>query len=102
MKLRSLKGSQRELREPLEVKGTYKININQSKVPSVPLVPSNSPHACERLKRYIIHNFSLNLRTLCNLEGTRGTKGTRGLQISISRFPLPGKVPSNSLLEACL
>ena len=40
MKLRLLRGRQREPREPLRVEGTSKININISIVPLVPLVPS--------------------------------------------------------------
>jgi len=106
MKLRSLRGSQRVPRVPFRVEGTLKININQSIVPSVPLVPSNIPLACAREKRHITDNVQ-NPQTPCNLEGTEGTKGTRGLMIAVFRYPLPEKVPSTQekyplFQEVCL
>jgi hypothetical protein len=106
MKLRSLKGSQRVPRVPFRIEGTLKININQSIVPSVPLVPSNISLACAREKRHITNNAQ-NPQIPCNLEGTEGTKGTRGLKIAVFWYPLPEKVPSTQekypfLQEACL
>ncbi len=104
MKLRSLRGSKREPREPLREKGTYKINIYLSIVPLVPLVPSIITLACAREKEEIRKKYflPLNHQDSCKSEGTTGTAGTRGLQIAVFWFPLPGKVPSNSLEEAYL
>ena len=88
MKLRLLKGSKREPREPLREEGTYKININQSMVPLVPLVPSIFPRACEGAKYEHIPKTSSKSTPLCKNEGTEGTKGTGVLLISVFRFPL--------------
>ena len=92
MRLRLFEGLKRELREPLEEKGTSKININQSKVPSVPLVPLvPSIISLSRAGKITLYSMQIiceNILTLCKLEGTEGTKGTRGLQLSIFRFPL--------------
>lgn len=88
MRLRLLRGSQREPREPSTKEGTSKINIYRSKVPSVPLVPSNSPRACKsELFVYICEKCSLEFHTLCKTEGTGGTEGTRALQISVFWSP---------------
>lgn len=98
MKLNSLRGEQREPREPLREEGTSKININISIVPLVPLVPSIISRACEGRKNIDVHEIFLSgTPPLCKIEGTKGTKGTRGLQILVFRFPLLGKVPSGSL-----
>jgi hypothetical protein len=91
MKLRLLKGSKREPREPLREEGTYKININQSMVPSVPLVPSIFPRACEGAKYEHIPKTSSKSTPLCKNEGTEGTEGTRVLLISVFWFPLSNK-----------
>lgn len=89
MRLRLLRGSEREPREPLREEGTTKINIYRSKVPSVPPVPSNSPRACKsELFVYICKKCSSEPHPLCKKEGTEGTKGTRALQIAVFRFPL--------------
>ena len=89
MKLRLLRGLQRELREPFGEKGTSKINTNQPKVPLVPLVPSIISLACAgRTEGYNTQKVLGNTETVCKLEGTEGTKGTRGLQLSVFRFPL--------------
>ena len=89
MRLKLFEGLKRELREPLEEKGTSKININQSKVPSVPLVPSIIFLArAGKITLYSMQIICENILTLCKLEGTEGTKGTRGLQLSVFRFPL--------------
>ena len=89
MRLRLLRGSEREPREPLREKGTSKINIYRSKIPSVPLVPSNFPRACKsELFVYICKKCSSELHTMCKTEGTEGTEGTRALQISFFWFPL--------------
>ena len=99
MKLNSLRGEQREPREPLREEGTSKININISIVPLVPLVPSIISRACRGEKNFcdIYKIFLSETSLLCKIEGTKGTKGTRGLQILVFRFPLLGKVPSGSL-----
>jgi len=89
MRLRLLRGSEREPREPLGGKGTSKINIYRSKVPLVPSVPSNSPRACKsELFVYICKKCSSEPPTMCKKEGTEGTKGTRALKIAIFWFPL--------------
>lgn len=108
MKLRSLGGSQREPRELLREKGTYKININQSIVPSIPSIPSIISRAC-RGKKYNIHVFLSCLPTLCKLEGIEGIEGISGLQIVVFPVPsswksslYPGKVTSPLRKEASL
>jgi len=91
MKLRLLKGSKREPREPLREVGTSKININQSMVPLVPLVPSILPRACEGAKYEHIPKISSKSPPLCKNEGTEGTEGTGALLISFLWFPLSNK-----------
>ena len=59
MKLNSLRGEQREPREPLREEGTFKININISIVPLVPLVPSIISRACEGRKNIDVHEIFL-------------------------------------------
>ena len=90
MKLNSLRGEQREPREPLRGRGNLKININISMVPLVPLVPSIIPRACRGEKKLcdIYEIFLSGIPLLCKIEGTEGTKGTRALQILVFRFPL--------------
>ena len=89
MRLRLLRGSEREPREHLGGKGTSKINIYRSKVPSVPPVPSNFPRECNgELFVYICKKCSSELHTMCKTEGTGGTEGTMALRISVFRFPL--------------
>ena len=88
MRLRLLRGSEREPREPLREEGTSKINIYRFKVPFVPSVPSNFPRACKsELFVYICKKCSLEFHTLCKTEGTGGTEGTRALQISVFWSP---------------
>jgi hypothetical protein len=89
MKLRLSRGKWRVPRVPLMVEGTSKININKSIVPSVPLVPSIISRACEGAKNISVNILPLSgSPTLCKNEGT---EGTRALQISVFRYPLPGK-----------
>ena len=102
MKLRLLRGRQRVPRVPLRVEGTSKININKSIVTLVTLVTSIISRACEGRKNIGIYEIFLSgLPPLCKNEGTKGTKGTGALQISVFRYPLPGKgtlrypLPSN-------
>jgi len=103
MRLRLFEGLKRELREPLEEKGTSKININQSKVPSVPLVPSIISLACAgRTEGYNTQKVLGNTGTVCKLEGTEGTTGTRCLQILVLRFPLQAKGSLSTPLEASI
>ena len=103
MRLRLFEGLKRELREPLEEKGTSKININQSKVPSVPLVPSIIFLArAGKITLYSMQIICENILTLCKLEGTEGTKGTRCLQILVLRFPLQAKGSLSTPLEASI
>jgi len=99
MKLNSLRGEQREPREPLREEGTSKININISMVPLVPLVPSIIPRACRGEKTFcdIYKIFLSGTPLLCKIGGTKGTEGTRALQILVLWFPLQGKVPTGSL-----
>jgi hypothetical protein len=103
MKLKLLRGLQRELREPFGEKGTSKINTNQPKVPLVPLVPSIISLACAgRTEGYNTQKVLGNTGTVCKLEGTEGTKGTRCLQILVLRFPLQAKGSLSTPLEASI
>ena len=107
MKLRLLKGSKREPREPLREVGTSKININQSMVPLVPLVPSILPRACEGAKNISIHVIALSdTSLLCKIEVTKVTEVTRHLMIAVFWLPLLCKsylwLPLPFSLEASL
>ena len=89
MKLRLLRGEQREPREPLKEEGTSKININISIVPLVPLVPSIIfLTRMGKITRYSTQIICEYILPLCKIEGTEGTEGTRGLQMPVLRFPL--------------
>ena len=91
MKFRFSRGKWRVPRVPLWKEGTSKININKSKVPLVPLVPSIIPRACEEKNLHVNKIFSSGTSPLCKNEGTEGTEGTLDLQISVFRYPLLNK-----------
>lgn len=91
MRVRLLRGSKREPREPMKEEGTYKINIYKLKVPSVPSVPSIFSHTHEsgHFLCMTMKNFS-ELRTWRKREGTEGTGGLR-----ILVFPVPSICPGS-------
>ena len=102
MKLNLQGGSRGNQGNLMGVEVTSKININKSIVPLVPSVPSIISRACEGRKNIDVHEIFLSgLPPLCKNEGTEGTKGTGALQITVFRYPLPGKgtlrypLPSN-------
>ena len=103
MRLKLFEGLKRELREPLEEKGTPKININQFKVPVVPLVPSIIfLTRMGKITRYSTQIICEYILPLCKIEGTEGTEGTRGLQMPVLRFPLHVKGSLRFPQEACI
>lgn len=98
MRFRLLRGLQRVPRVPLWKEGTSKININQSKVPLVPSVPSIISRARAR-EKWPYKIFCKNTSTPCKIEGTKGTEGTKSRKISVFWYPLRRKGTLGTLCD---